>query len=504
MRHGLLWTRLVSFVRCRAIPSRRLLLQASVLLTVAILTRSAHLGDPTIGDDEQFYLLVGDRIWQGALPFVDIWDRKPIGLFLLYALFRPFSFDGIIAYQVAALLFAAATAFVLARIATRVAGAVAATVAGALYLVYLPIISGVGGQSPVFYNLFTASAALLVVRTTEETSRSKMWRNGLVAMLLVGLAIQVKYTALFEGMAFGLWLLWLYWRMRGALIALAAYAIALVGAALFPTALALSCYAIGGHGSAFFAANFLSIFQKSEPAGFSAAGTFLVTSAIKMSPILLLAIIAMIRVFPRRQDSPTLILAMLWGTFAFAECLMIGVYYDHYAIPLLMPLSIVVASCLDWTPFALAVPSIVICMAILFPKGFSRTWTLQDEARITALTEALSPYARKGCIYIYDGPSILYLTTHSCLPTSYAFPSHLSDADEARATDATASMTKVLRRFPPAIALGDRPRLNPRNADTYALLGRALAADYHLEKTLPDVRSRNVLIYVRNDLIEAP
>ena len=59
------------------------------ILLFATLVRCQTFGDPFIGFDEQFYLLVGDRMWHhGDLPFVDIFDRKPIGLFLIYAAIR--------------------------------------------------------------------------------------------------------------------------------------------------------------------------------------------------------------------------------------------------------------------------------------------------------------------------------------------------------------------------------------------------------------------------------
>lgn len=55
------------------------------LLVAAIALRASTFCDPFVNADEQFYLVVGDRMLHGLLPYVDIWDRKPIGLFLLYA-----------------------------------------------------------------------------------------------------------------------------------------------------------------------------------------------------------------------------------------------------------------------------------------------------------------------------------------------------------------------------------------------------------------------------------
>ena len=59
-----------------------------ILAVVALALRLPDIGNPLIDLDEQFYLLVGDRMLHGAVPYVDIWDRKPVGLFLIYAAAR--------------------------------------------------------------------------------------------------------------------------------------------------------------------------------------------------------------------------------------------------------------------------------------------------------------------------------------------------------------------------------------------------------------------------------
>ena len=137
------------------------------------------------------------------VPFIDLWDRKPLGLFLLFAGFRLIPADGIVTYQVAAALFAGGTATVILHIARRLGAAPGgAWSAGVLYLLAMSVIGGQGGQSPVFYNLPVALAALLTLRLpslTAERDVRAIGRNGLAACMLCGLAIQIKYTAAFSG-----------------------------------------------------------------------------------------------------------------------------------------------------------------------------------------------------------------------------------------------------------------------------------------------------------------
>lgn len=63
-------------------------MQALLLLIAAFVTRGALFGNPLVHSDEGFYPLVGDRMMHGAWPFVDIFDRKPVGLFLIFAAIR--------------------------------------------------------------------------------------------------------------------------------------------------------------------------------------------------------------------------------------------------------------------------------------------------------------------------------------------------------------------------------------------------------------------------------
>ena len=56
-----------------------------IIAVVAVLSRAIWFGDPAGEPDEQLYSLIGARMLHGALPYVDLWDRKPFGLFLLFA-----------------------------------------------------------------------------------------------------------------------------------------------------------------------------------------------------------------------------------------------------------------------------------------------------------------------------------------------------------------------------------------------------------------------------------
>src|SRR3546814_3446617 len=56
----------------------------------------------------------------------------------------------------------------------------------------------------------------MVIASRCEQERGRLI-HGLLAMFLMGLVLQIKYSAVFEGMFFGLWLMWMDWRSGVAL-----------------------------------------------------------------------------------------------------------------------------------------------------------------------------------------------------------------------------------------------------------------------------------------------
>ena len=179
-----------------------------ILLLIAVILRCDTFGDPNLHGDESFYLTVGAAMHHGALPYVDVWDRKPLGLFLIYYLISGIS-TAPIAYQLIATLCAAATASAIGEIALKLNDGVSnkpqgALFSGACYLLWLAPLQGYGGQSPVFYNLFMAAAALLVVGAVPSLERARVPRSVPLAMLMAGASITVKTSAVFEAAFLGL------------------------------------------------------------------------------------------------------------------------------------------------------------------------------------------------------------------------------------------------------------------------------------------------------------
>jgi hypothetical protein len=453
------------------------------LLALAVALRCHDYGNPVVHVDEQYYLLVGDRLAHGALPYVDIWDRKPIGLFAIFAAIRWLPGDGILAYQLVATLFAAATAC-LVRTAARMIGAtpVGATVAGAAYLIWLPLFSGQAGQSPVFYNLFVTVAAVLTLRLPAlADERAAILRNGAATCLLAGLAIQTKYTPAVEGAFFGLAHLW-YLRGAGARPAL------LVGAALLwialgvaPTAVVVAVYAAHGRAAfaAFWFANFTSILLRT---GYSYPPALIAGRLVGTAAKLALLAIAAVIAWRREPRTPALALATGWVVAALLGYAVLGTYFDHYALPLIAPFAILAAPTFARYPrIALATLGAGLTLALVFATDHP-----DDGPATRTLARYVAAHSGRDCPYVFIGDSIVYHLAHACLPTAYAFPSTLAYAPERGATgiDEAAEVARIMARRPPVIVITDRP-LAPWNPRSHAVMRRALARDYRIGLIVP-------------------
>ena len=443
---------------------------AVILLLAAFALRGWDFGNPVVHVDEQYYLLVGDRMLHGAVPYVDLWDRKPVGLFLIYAAMRLLPGEGIFAYQVVATLFAAATAMLVARGARMFgAGRMAALGAGFVYLVWLPLLSGRGGQSPVFYDLFMTGAALLTLRLPGLSSPRAIVANGAAACLLAGLAIQTKYTPFVEGAFFGAVHLW-YLRRAGARWIVPA-ALLWVTLGVLPTALVVIDYAFRAPAvfDAFWFSNFGSVqLRKGYPAA-KIVGRLSGTWA-QLAPLVLCAATT-----ARKNRTVRISIILGWLAAGLVAYAMIGAFFDHYALPLVAPLAMLSAPTFERRSRVMAAV-LAAGMAVLIAKAATRG---NDAAGARMLGRVVGANDAGGCPYVFAGDSVTYFLAHACTPTRYAFPSTLAYAPESGASgvDEAAEVRRIMASSPPVVVTLAKP-LAPWNPATHAIVADALARDY--------------------------
>lgn len=468
----------------------------ALLLIAAVALRCWDFGNPIIHVDEQYYLLVGDRMLGGAVPYVDIWDRKPIGLFLLFAGFRLLPGDGILAYQLAATVAAWTTALLVTTGAKAIgANLRGAVIAGAVYLIMLSLLGGRGGQAPVFYNFLMAAAGVLVLRLPGRDPRGIPGRDsrgiivgGCLACLLAGIAIQMKYTPAVEGAFFGLAHGWALYRKGTRTLAMTAALGLWAVIGIAPTLAAICWYWRMGALDAFWFANFTSIaLRPAYPLGQVAMR--LLGIVAQGVPLIMCAVIGW------RGHTRVGTLAYAWLAAAVIGFAAIGTFFDHYALPLLVPLSIVAAPVLGRSArAAVAVSSLALTLWAV------ERATLPDDAPGARQVAAIVAANSGGeCPYVFIGDTATYLLSRTCLPTAYAFPNLLAYSTEQGATgiDEAAEVRRILAHRPPVIVTSTR-RLSIWNPGSIRAVKATLARDYRLVFTTRRSSWRTA-VYLRRD-----
>lgn len=467
-----------------------------VVLALAILTvlvRFPVFGDPNYHIDESFYLLVGQKMHDGLLPYVDIWDRKPAGLFVIYWAIT--FFGDVYAYQVAAGLFAFGTALAIALIAERISSRTAGVIAGALYLCLIGALAGGGGQSPVFYNLFVAVAGLLVIGTLHPARNDRHHWPDYAAMLLCGLALTFKPTAVAEGIFFGVVFLVGHWRANQDLGSLALFGIRLVIVGVLPTfAIWLAFFAIDAFEQYWFAA-MQSVFLTDSLPDLGKWIRVRWLAMIIWLPVLL-SLAGLIALYRRSDDEARVYTVFLggWLVAAMVGFFLVPNFFDHYALPLATILAICAAPVFD-RKLTGPILGVVACGSLLVLSGYPVGQVDRTAASKRSLAEASALIGRNlsgGCLFVYDVSPSLLRPFDDCMVTKYIFPEHLSNQREAPAIgeDPVDVITYILARRPNVIVKSSRPSIDTPNWETLNILEDRLAKDYSL---VGKVRLRDVV-----------
>ena len=460
------------------------------VMALSGLIRLRGLGDLVAHADEQFYLLVGQRMTQGAIPYVDIWDRKPPGLFVLYAAIAALPGDDIMGYQIIATVVAALSAACIALWVRRVSGTLVAMISALLYLAMLQVHLGFGGQAEVFVNGLILPAGWLVISMIEPPeplgmpSARRLALQGVLAMFLAGVAIEIKQTAVFPGVLLGLVLIGLaitHRIPRPRIIALTAL---WIGAALLPTIVAVAFYAVIGQFDAFLYANLFSIVGKHQTGDGAEQGRRLqlgLRAAISFGPALLVLAWGVIRGDWTRERRGTLFVLAAWFVSGVVAFLILPAGYPHYAL-LMVPTGCLLVG---YAGGVRRLGPVIAVIALILSLWFLRTDAARiaqngpQSRQIALMANRIADRLNGRCLYVYRGPVVLYSLTGSCLLTRWPFPNHLSTVEEADAlgTDPATEVRRILSSRPAVIVDGEQS-FHKTNAATKALVQQALRRDY--------------------------
>ena len=348
----------------------------------------------------------------------------------------------------------------LFSIARRHSSFMAALGGAAAYPAWLTVFGGIGGQTPIFYNLPMLGAAAWIIALMAGPDDRGLTRQGCGIMLMTGIALQIKYSVVFEGIFFGLSLLWIGWVRGRTWLRLAFDATIWIAFALAPTLAAWLTFAAMGYGDAFIQANFLSIFLDKND--FLPALGRLAGLSLGLVPFLICAWFA----WKHWRDNEgagkrEAVWVLGWSAVSIGGFLVFGVWYDLYVLPLLAPLSLVAAMSFDFFARQRRVIGVIVGLGLAGGIGHSGVdmWLKGNASDANRLAALIKPHLGNGCLYVNEDLPILYYLTQSCLPSHYLFPQHLTSPrfENALGVSQMGELRRVLDSRPAAIVI----RVNP-------------------------------------------
>jgi hypothetical protein len=287
-----------------------------------------------LNHDESTYIVISDTILAGHLYQVDFIDTKPVGIFAVYALAQLVLGKSIIAIRLLAAIVLGCTAFFLYRAKLSVGGKKEVAFAAGFIYIFLNSLFKHWGLSPnteTFFNLFTAAALWMFFI---QNGRLKYFAVGLI----LGMGFIIKYMVLFDGFAFGVFLIWqAIVNKKNPARAIVNSLIMAVGAAL-PLLFLMAGYNRIGHLDEFLFYTFTVSGRYPVDAQLL---DYLIFSLDFFVRFLLVTIMFLFALFHKTNRRDQKQFAVIWLVFALTAVLISGKHYGHYFIQFMLPFSFV-------------------------------------------------------------------------------------------------------------------------------------------------------------------
>ena len=200
----------------QAVSPRQWLWSSTLIWLVAILALTwllrMNFWSRPFQMDEGVYAYIGWGMFKGLVPYKDIFDHKPPGIYVLYALsFLLFGTSGV-SIKVFGTIYTLGTVLAVFFVARRLAGSTAGCLTALLYAVFScgPRIEGGGVNTEVFMALPYTLAAYSMLKAV-ETDRGKHY---FLVGVWTGIACTIKQVAVVNLLWVGVYFLFYVWRLK--------------------------------------------------------------------------------------------------------------------------------------------------------------------------------------------------------------------------------------------------------------------------------------------------
>jgi 4-amino-4-deoxy-L-arabinose transferase-like glycosyltransferase len=482
---------------------------------VAILRLPSFLSDH-LGNDEGLYLTIATRLLAGDWLYTDIWDNKPPGIYLIYALAVTLFGRSQCAVNLISLLAIWATAAVLLSMGARGLPRRTATIAAFALPCFMLDLEGLGANAENFYILFDAVSAAFILKYAESAaSSSSALRVALLVGLSQGIAFQIKFLTLFETAGLALVLATLVIRKGAPIRDVMVAAIGGIGAFALPTLLMFALFAGGGHlGDAVFALFVVPRLYVQSPFGLSKGWmtvAYLVRRLSYFAPLFLAAALAIVLAALRRShraiwsDAVAWLIAA-WLIGAILNALSTGLFSYHYFLAVAPAAALLggwaADRLLDRVTFKElpAVAVALLCLAAVPVISMIRKETAllvrPPDLSNAMLAAEIRRYASPGSlIFATDQSPIVYALSDTVPATRFPFPYHIFERPALYGVDPDREVRRAFARAP-VLVIGSRQLLLEGAGATGALLREQLK-DYREVPTADAIQRSGIVFLTR-------
>ncbi|MEL7221365.1 MAG: glycosyltransferase family 39 protein, partial [Bacteroidota bacterium] len=311
----------------------------AVFLLLAVIIRWGTFFPSVINHDETTYLLIGKGLLNGQTYLVDSFDTKPIGIFLIYALWNALSSGAIWLMRLFTALTVGLTAYLLYRLAKKAtAEERIGWTAGISYLLLTSIFKyyGLSPNTELFFTPLVAGAVLLAWSDSRSIPRY------MLVGLLLGMAFMIKYVVAADALAIGLCLLGLGWRKGTLNTTIFRQCLPMTLVFCLPLMCAYFYYSSIGQTDAFLFYTFEVTGKYPVEASWWTRLLFSLEFYGRFFPFTLLAVFAYRERLSEDRDWQNFLL--LWLLCTTVMTLIPGKTFGHYQIQIMLPLALLTAT----------------------------------------------------------------------------------------------------------------------------------------------------------------
>lgn len=497
-----------------------------------VLLRWSAFYHSVIDWDESLYLLVADRWLDGYPPYTAIWDNKPPGIYVLFAIALKLFGRSVISIRILACIAIIITCYLLYLIGSTVnpQGKEIGLIAGIFYAAISTTSGGMSSNTEIFCVPFSVLAFYFLLAKLKDFERYQVKTYATIFLigLLLGIGFEIKQIILFDLIAMliilgGFVLIgsqlnrqWLVFA-KAVVLLLAGFVLPF----LFATLYFFVTKDFHNYWYATFTANTLRIMDQPVSSN-------IILKLIKKFPSIYSIVILSLCSFPllfnflwiKKLKEKWLILSIIIWFFSslLGICFVFERLYSHYFLQLSPAVSLAGAYLITRQfpgntktvihkkySFFSIITTIILINCLIISDVYSgaeeiffhhvkgiKYWQDTSAQVSEYLRERID---KDSYIYVVDYQPIIYFLTEAKIPTRYAFPSFLvSNPDLSKITNITGikpleELKKIINKKPIYIIMRrfQEDDTIANNQSFYRKLNQRLNRAYRLEVSIDSV-----------------